>query len=89
MLTTLICSALPVPGFARLADPRPDTPALSEHGRAQLHFELLASMKLSTELTALAASLVPVAISLVEGLAGSALGELLSASTEEVTVPHC
>jgi hypothetical protein len=27
----------PVPGLAGLADPRPDTPALSEHGRGQLH----------------------------------------------------
>lgn len=54
------------------------------HGRGQLHVELLASVKLLTELTTLAASLVIVTISVAEGLDGSAPSELLSASTEEV-----
>jgi hypothetical protein len=46
--------------------------------------ELLASVKLLTELTTLAASLVTVAICAEEGLGGRAATELLSASTDEV-----
>jgi len=54
------------------------------HVSGQLHFELLASMKLLTELTTLAASLATMAISAAEGLDGRAVTELLSASTDEV-----
>ena len=50
----------------------------------QLHFELLASTKLLTELTTLNALLVTVAIWLAEGFAGSALMALVSASTEDL-----
>jgi len=52
--------------------------------RDQLHFELLASTKLLTELTTLNALLVTVAIWLAEGFAGSALMALVSASTEDL-----
>jgi hypothetical protein len=50
----------------------------------QLHFELLASLKLLTELTTLAASLMTGAICAAEGLDGRAATELLSASTDDV-----
>ena len=50
----------------------------------QLHFELLASVKLLTELTTLAAFWVTVAICAAEGLGDRAATELLSASTDEV-----
>jgi hypothetical protein len=53
-------------------------------GCGQLHFELLAFMKLLTELTTLAPSLATVAISPAEGLDDSAPTEALSASTDEV-----
>jgi hypothetical protein len=49
----------------------------------QLHCELVASVKLLTELTTLAASLPTVAICEAEGLDGSAVTEFLSALTEE------
>jgi hypothetical protein len=50
----------------------------------QLHCELVASVKLLTELTTLAASLVTVAICPAEGLVDRAVTELFSASTDEV-----
>ena len=50
----------------------------------QLHFELLASTKLLTELTTLDAVLATVAIWLAEGFAWSALTALVSASTEDL-----
>ena len=50
----------------------------------QLHFDLLASMKLLIELATLAASLMTGAISAAEGLEGSAATELLSALTDDV-----
>ena len=50
----------------------------------QLHFELDASVKLFTELTTLAASLVTVAICAAEGLAGKAATALLRAPTDDV-----
>ena len=50
----------------------------------QLHFELLASMKLLTELTTLAASLVTVAICAADGLDDRPATALLSASTDDV-----
>ena len=50
----------------------------------QLHFELLASTKLLTELTTLDALLTTVAIWLAEGFAESALTALLSPSTEDL-----
>ena len=51
---------------------------------AQLHFELVASVKLLTELTTLAASLVTVAICTAEGLDDRAATAVLSASTDDV-----
>ena len=51
----------------------------------QLHFELDASVKLLTELTTLAASLVTVAICAAEGFAGRAATALLRAPTDDVT----
>ena len=50
----------------------------------QLHFELLASVKLLTELTTLAASLVTVAICAAEGLDARPVTEVLSALTDDV-----
>ena len=50
----------------------------------QLHFELDASVKLFTELTTLAASLVTVTICAADGLDGRAAREVLSALTEDV-----
>jgi hypothetical protein len=50
----------------------------------QLHCELVASVKLLTELTTLAASLVTVAICAAEGLDDRPSTELFSASTDEV-----
>ena len=50
----------------------------------QPHAELVASVKLFTELTTLAASLVTVAICPAEGLDGRAATELFSALTDEV-----
>jgi hypothetical protein len=50
----------------------------------QLHFELLASLKLLTELTTLAASVATPAICAAEGLDGRAATELLSASTDDL-----
>ena len=50
----------------------------------QLHCELVASVKLMTELTTLAASLVTVAICAAEGLDDRPATELFSASTDEV-----
>jgi hypothetical protein len=50
----------------------------------QLHFELLASTKLLTELTTVDAALVTVAIWVAEGFAVSALTALVSASTEDL-----
>jgi len=50
----------------------------------QLHAELLASVKLLTELTTLAESLVTVAICAAEGLGDRAATEAFSASTDEV-----
>ena len=52
--------------------------------KGQPHCELLASVKLLTEVATLAASLVTVAISAAEGLGDRAVTELLSASTDEV-----
>ena len=53
--------------------------------RAQLHFDLLLSVKLLTELTTLLAS-SPIAASWVaEGLGGSALTALWSAATDDFT----
>ena len=49
-----------------------------------LHFELVASMKLLTELTTLAASVVTAAIFAAEGPDDSCLTALLSASTDVV-----
>ena len=51
----------------------------------QLHFDLLASTKLLTELTTLLASSAIAAIWLAEGLDGSALTALLSVSTDVFT----
>jgi len=51
--------------------------------RGQLHFELDASVKLFTELTTLAASLVTVAICAADGVEGRAVTEFLSALTDE------
>jgi hypothetical protein len=50
----------------------------------QPHCELVASVKLLTELTTLAASLVTVAICAAEGLDDRPATELFSASTDEV-----
>ena len=50
----------------------------------QLHCELVASVKLLTELTTLAASLVTVTICAAEGLDDRPATELFSASTDEV-----
>ena len=50
----------------------------------QLHFELVASVKLLTELTTLAASLVTVAICAAEGLDARPVTEVLSALTDDV-----
>lgn len=50
----------------------------------QLHFDLLASKKLWTELSAVDAAVVTVAIWPAEGFAASALTELVSASTEDL-----
>ena len=50
----------------------------------QLHFELVASVKLLTELTTVAASLVTVAVCATEGLAARAVTALVSASTDDV-----
>jgi hypothetical protein len=49
-----------------------------------VHFELLADMKLATELTTLPASLVMVAICAADGLDESPATELLSAFTDDV-----
>jgi hypothetical protein len=60
-------------------DPRLTTPRAvceTKPPQAQLHFELVASVKLLTELTTLDASLAIVAICPAEGLAGSALTAL-------------
>ena len=51
---------------------------------AQLHFELVASVKLLTELTTLAASLVTVAICTAEGLDDRPATAVLSESTDDV-----
>ena len=53
-------------------------------GVSQLHFELLASMKLLTELTTVDAAPVTVAIWVAEGFVVSALTALVSASTEDL-----
>ena len=50
----------------------------------QLHCELVASVKVLTELTTLAASLVTVAICAAEGLDDRPATAVLSASTEDV-----
>lgn len=65
---------------------RQDDPADGDSCRlgGQLHFELVASEKLLTELTTLAASLVTVAICAAEGLDDRAATALLSASTDDV-----
>ena len=57
---------------------------LGEHARGQLQFELVAFVKLFTELSTLAASAATGARSAAEGLGGSAATALLSALTEEV-----
>jgi hypothetical protein len=49
-----------------------------------VHFELLAVMKLATELTTVPASLVIVAICAADGLDDSPAMELLSAFTDDV-----
>jgi hypothetical protein len=60
-------------------------PPLADRATAgQLHFELLADMKLETELTTLPASLVMVAICAGVGLDDSPATELLSAFTDDV-----
>ena len=53
----------------------------------QLHFDLLASEKLLTEFTTLAAEVATVAICAAEGLDGRALTALESASTDDLTAP--
>ena len=58
------------------------TPPPASGLTSQLHFDLLASVKLLTELTTLAASPAIPAIWLAEGLAGRALTALWSASTD-------
>jgi len=61
------------------------TPGSTTVLQAQLHFDLLASVKLLTELTTLLASR-PIAASWVaEGLDGSALTALASVSTDDFT----
>lgn len=57
---------------------------LGEHARGQLQFELVAFVKLLTELSTLAASAATGARSAAEGLGGSAATALLSALTEDV-----
>ena len=61
---------------------RPDE--LATRALGQLHFELVASEKLLTEFTTLAAAGASAAIWPTEGLEGSALTALESASTEDV-----
>ena len=51
----------------------------------QLHFDLLASLKLLTELTTLAASVATAAICVDDGLDGSACTALASVSTDDCT----
>lgn len=58
--------------------------SLGRYVSGQLHLELLASMKVLTELTTLAAGWATVAMSAAEGLGGSAWTAVLSVPTEEV-----
>jgi len=75
----------PIPGFACPAEPSTsNTWRRAIYLSGQPHFELLASMKLLTELATLAASLVTVAIAAAEEFDDSAAAEPLSASTDEV-----
>ena len=60
---------------------------LHDRPHAQPHFDFVASTKLVTELTTLAASAATTATCEAEGLDGSALTALWSVSTEDFTAP--
>jgi len=74
----------PVPSRHRGAIPSIISTTLSEPTECQPHCELVASVKLLTELTTLAASLVTVAICAAEGLDDKPATELFSASTDDL-----